>query len=315
MTGVRAMVFRDLYRGVLVYGRTRRQDRGDSDTKVRVPEAEWIVTEVPDLRVVTEEQWQAAHARIAKTRETHLRSTDGRLGGRPVGGGEARYLLSGLVVCGACGGSMHAVKRTGRRGAPRWYYACNAWRVEGACTNALSVPLTSLDAAVLTTLRDNVLTEDLVECVITRTIELARLEPEEHEQRRLTLVAGAARLDGEIARLTEAIAAGGSLTSLVAAVKARERERADVLARLEHLDGLTRAPAWGNGIRAKLRARLTEWRGLLTRQPEIARQVVRKLITGRLTLTPDREARRYTFTGQAAYDALLAGVVTVVPPG
>jgi hypothetical protein len=51
------------------------------------------------------------------------------------------------------------------------------------------------------------------------------------------------------------------------------------------------------------------------RQPEITRRVVRKLLAGRLTMTPDREGRRYTFTGQAAYDALLSGIVTVVPPG
>ena len=66
---------------------------------------------------------RAAHARVDRTRTTYLRATGGRLCGRPVGGGEARYLLSGLVVCSVCGGSMHAIKRTGRRGAPRWYYA------------------------------------------------------------------------------------------------------------------------------------------------------------------------------------------------
>jgi hypothetical protein len=54
---------------------------------------------------------------------------------------------------------------------------------------------------------------------------------------------------------------------------------------------------------------------LLTRQPEIAQQVLRKFVVGRLTMEPDAEAGRYTFTGQAAYNALLAGVVSVVPPG
>jgi site-specific DNA recombinase len=316
MTGVRAMVFRDLYRGQLVYGKTRNLIRRGKRGKIDVPEAEWITVAVPALRIVSDEVWQAAHARLDRTRSTYLRATGGRLCGRPVGGGEARYLLSGLVVCSVCGGSMHAIKRTGRRGAPRRYYTCNAWRVDGACTNNLSVPLTRLDAAVLAVLRDDVLTPELVEAVITRTIELARLEPEEHEQRRLTLTAAADRLHAEIGRLTAALADGaGGLASVVEAIRTRERERADVLARLEHLDGLSRAPEWGDGIRSTLRARLTEWRGLLDRQPELGRQVIRKLITGRLTLVPDPAASRYTFTGQASYDALLAGVVTVVPPG
>jgi hypothetical protein len=46
----------------------------------------------------------------------------------------------------------------------------------------------------------------------------------------------------------------------------RERQRADVLARLEHLDGLSRAPKWSDGIRDKLRARLADLQGLLGRQ-------------------------------------------------
>jgi hypothetical protein len=43
-----------------------------------------------------------------------------------------------------------------------------------------------------------VLTPDLVEAVVTRTIELARLEPDDHAQRR-------DRLTGEVARLAEEI--------------------------------------------------------------------------------------------------------------
>ena len=109
MTGVRAMVFRDLYRGRLVYGCTRWEYRRGRKFKVRVPEAEWITVEAPALRIVPDELWHAAHARIARTRAIHLRGPAGRLNGRPVGGGEARYLLSGLVVCAVCKGSMHAV--------------------------------------------------------------------------------------------------------------------------------------------------------------------------------------------------------------
>ena len=82
------------------------------------------------------------------------------------------------------------------------------------------------------------LTPGIVEAVVTRTIELARLEPDEHAAQRERLTADADRLAAEIQRLTEGIIAGGSLTSLVAALKDRERQRADTLARLEHLDGL-----------------------------------------------------------------------------
>jgi hypothetical protein len=150
------------------------------------------------------------------------------------------------------------------------------------------VPVPSLDAVVLAALKADVLTADVVETVVTRTIELARLEPDEHAERRLRLTSEAQRLADEVERLTEAIATGAASAALGGAVATRERQRADVLARLEHLDGLSRAPEWGDGIRGKLRARLTDWHGRLGRQPAIARQILRKLLVGRLLLSPTR---------------------------
>jgi DNA invertase Pin-like site-specific DNA recombinase len=319
MTCVREMVFRDLYRGRIVYGRTRWQDRGGTKVKVRVPEAEWLTVDAPHLRVVPEELWRAAHERISRTRQAYLRSTGGKLYGRPETGVESKYLLSGFLVCGACGGGMHVIRRSSQRGRRALYFACNNWRVNHACSNSMSLHTGALDAHVLAALKADVLTPEIVEAVVTRTIELARLEPGEHAERRLRLTSDAERLGEEIGRLTEAVATGaGALPSLVAALKDRERQRADALARLEHLDGLSRAPEWGDGIRSKLRARLTEWHGFLGRQPEVARQILRKLLVGRLVLTPDENTRTYTVQGRATYGRLLEGIIRVgglVPPG
>lgn len=312
MTGVREMLYREAYRGRIVYGKTRWEYRRGRKVSVPTPESEWITVEAPALRIVPEELWRAAHERLDRSRQTYLRNTGGKLCGRPEAGLESRNLLAGFVTCGSCGGSMHAIRRTSKRGRPVRYYVCNNWRVNGACDNSLSLPLPALDAKILDTLKADVLTPEIVEAVVTRTIELARLEPDEHRERRERLVADAERLAQEIARLTEAIVAGGSLTSLVTALKDRERQRADTLARLEHLDGLSRAPEWGDGIRDKLRARLTEWRGMLTRQPEIARQILRKLIAGRFTATPNAEAHTYAVKGRATYGRLLEGIVSVV---
>jgi site-specific DNA recombinase len=83
MTCVREMVFRDLYRGRIVYGPTRWQDRGGTKVKVRVPESEWLTVEAPHLRIVQEELWRAAHERLDRMRQTYLRSTGGKLWGAP----------------------------------------------------------------------------------------------------------------------------------------------------------------------------------------------------------------------------------------
>jgi site-specific DNA recombinase len=275
--------------------------------------------DAPALRIVPEELWRAAHERIDRTRQAYLRATGGKLYGRPETGVESKYLLSGFLVCGACGGGMHVIRRSSQRGRRTLYFACNNWRVNHACANSMSIHTGALDTVILAALKADVLTPEIVEAVVTRTIEQARLEPDEHAERRQGLTTEAERLAQEIGRLTEAIASGaGALPSLLEALKSREGQRADTLARLEHLDGLSRAPEWGDGIRDKLRARLMEWDGFLRRQPEIARQILRKLLVGRLVLTPDPAARTYTVQGRATYGRLLEGIIRVaglVPPG
>ena len=102
----------------------------------------------------------------------------------------------------------------------------------------------------------------------------------------------------------------------------RERRRADLKAQIEHVDGLGRsAPVTMTAdLRARLRDRLASWDALLKGHPADARQVLRLLLAGRLTLTPTTrpEGRFYEFTATATYGRVLAGLVAVVglvPPG
>ena len=62
-------------------------------------------------------------------------------------------------------------------------------------------------------------------------------------------------------------------------------------------------------IERDLRARVKDWRGLLSRQVPVARQIVVKLVDGqRLVFTP-REDRSYRFTGRVSVGRLLEGIV------
>src|SRR5262245_10308168 len=53
-----------------------------------------------------------------------------------------------------------------------------------------------------------------------------------------------------------------------------------------------------------------DWQGLLERQPIQARQLLRKLLTGRLIYTPHEATTGnfYELTGQASYGKLLSGI-------
>jgi site-specific DNA recombinase len=127
-TGIREILHRRLYLGEVVYGQTRWERRGGTKRKVRVPESEWIKTTDPNLRLVSDDLWQAAHARLSASRAVYLTRNDGRPGRKPETGLESKYLLSGFLRCEACGGSMVITKRTGERGQPQVAYICATHR-------------------------------------------------------------------------------------------------------------------------------------------------------------------------------------------
>ena len=71
--GVREIAMRELYRGRLLHGRTRWEDRGGTEVKVPTPPSEWSSVEAPALRIVDEPLWIAAQARFDRTRAIYAR--------------------------------------------------------------------------------------------------------------------------------------------------------------------------------------------------------------------------------------------------
>ena len=66
-----------------------------------------------------------------------------------------------------------------------------------------------------------------------------------------------------------------------------------------------------DALERRLRAKLADWRGPLTRNVESGREVLKALLMDPLRFAPEVDARgrRYRFTGRIALDRLLAGVV------
>jgi DNA invertase Pin-like site-specific DNA recombinase len=214
-TGVREILFRELYRGRVVWGKTRRITRRGTGSKEDRPESEWLVREAPELRIVTEDAWRAAYARLDATRTVYRSTSRGALWGRPAaiaGGHGSTYLLSGLLLCGGCGWGLHATYRTSQRGAPRRYYVCTAHRTRGTtvCDNRYSAPMPDLDADVLAKARREILEPDLARDVVRRALELLAARPTVVDQRK-ALRTELERLELELARYAEAIGAGDAM--------------------------------------------------------------------------------------------------------
>ena len=154
-----------LYTGHITFNRQRFVK--DPETGRRIgrlnPEHEWIVKEVPELRVVDDDLWHRVQAIKGRhsSRWGNKRQTKKRL-------------LSGLIKCGRCGGGM-TISRGDR-------YYCSARREKGTCDANRGINANELEDRVLSGLKEILIgSEDLIEDFAAEfRRELARLRKERH---------------------------------------------------------------------------------------------------------------------------------------
>lgn len=131
-----------IYCGRQVWNRSRWIKHPETGRRVRRerPEAEWIISEHPELAIIDAATFEAVQARVRGRR-------------LPVkGGSHPRYLLSGVLRCGACGGAMVAVDR--------YRYGCAAAKDRGTCSSRVHVPRAQAEHAMLAGIREQLLSDD-----------------------------------------------------------------------------------------------------------------------------------------------------------
>ena len=132
----------ELYVGRLVWKRLRYIK--DPDTGKRVsrlnPEDQWVITEVPDLRIVDQDLWDAAKS---KQKELEHETSGFWAKQRP------QNLFSFLLKCGECGGGFSKVSRD--------HYGCSAARNKGTCKNRMVIRQDELEQAVLNALQTHLM--------------------------------------------------------------------------------------------------------------------------------------------------------------
>jgi site-specific DNA recombinase len=177
------MLRNELYRGFIVWNRTRKLRNPDTGKRVpRVNQADdRHVTEAPHLRIIDEELWQAVQARIAG------RSRDPRTWTR-----RPRHLLSGLLRCGACGSGMTVIDRD-KTGKTR--IRCSAVRENGSCTSRRVLYLNAVEAAVIDGMRKQLEDPRLIEAFVRRYNETRRRLARE-------LITGRSKLEARLGAVT-----------------------------------------------------------------------------------------------------------------
>jgi site-specific DNA recombinase len=130
----------ELYIGRLIWNRLRYLK--DPITGKRVsrlnPQSEWIVREVPELRIVDQDLWEHVKSRQVQvrkdTRTDHRQDRSFWAQTRP------KYLLSGLLRCGACGGSYTKLNAH--------LFGCATARNKGTCSNRVNICRDAIEAMV-----------------------------------------------------------------------------------------------------------------------------------------------------------------------
>lgn len=311
-SSVREVLTRERYRGVNIWNRTRKRDRWGRKAQRPRPESEWLRVEVPELRIVTDEQWEAVAHRFALTKRSYSERNP-RGAGRPAGSG-VKYLLASLLRCSTCGSTLEV--RTRKSGAKRVaFYGCGGHHRRGrsVCSNALVVPAAAMHEAVLSRLRSVVLDPDAVETTLreaeARWEELRRQGAQARSVD--TLRARRTTLEAELKRLADAIANGADVDAVRDALQERQACLAEVERALVALDRVKPLPPLDITIRERLSERLAEWQRILENHPAEGNALLRRILAGSITFTAreDERGQYYEFVGQATFGAVLAGFV------
>ena len=217
----------ELYIGRLVWNRQRFLK--DPDTGKRVarmnPPSEWIIKEVPELRIIADDLWQAVKARHAgiqrkwKAGESDRRFNQFR---RP------KYLFSGLTKCGECGAGFIVHSRE--------FLGCFGARDRGTCTNRLRISRLDVEARVLDALKTKLLRKDFFE-------EFCREFAKEMNRLRVEQRAGLSgakrdleRVKRDIKKVIEAIKNGFAGSDLKAEWDALQERKTALQAKLDAAD-------------------------------------------------------------------------------
>jgi DNA invertase Pin-like site-specific DNA recombinase len=327
-SSIRTVLFNALYKGEVIWGRTKKRDAWGRRKESDRPAAEWTVTQVEHLRIVNDDLWTSAHQALSSKQKTFgfKRGTP-----RPAGAFDSKHLLTGFVQCGVCGGTI-VQTWNGKKPAYRCWY--NHSRGRAVCSNSLVVDMRLADDAVLRAITRDVLDSEVVREALDlalRDMEQPDLAVAAHLE---TLKNELGRLDAELVRYAEAIAASGPLDVILQAIKVREQRRGVIRTKLKTLGAQRPFEAQNTSqIRTVLSGYLEDWRAMARQGIGEARGLLRAVLVNRLVFTPvprptDLPPRKgpgrkaqliYELRGEGSLSKLFAGSISassvVAPTG
>jgi site-specific DNA recombinase len=253
----------ELYIGRLVWNRLRYIK--DPSTGRRVsrlnPSTDWVIADVPHLRIVNDELWRAAKARQAAVRR--VIASSGLVRAR-----RPEYLFSNLIRCAECGGGYTLITR-GRMG-------CFNARSRGTCSNRRQIGRFEVEQRVLTAMTERFLEPKAFAAFCRGYADVM-------EARRKDFVGAVAGMRRELAavdrgirEIVETVKGGYRGKAMLDELVALEAKKA----RLEAAISMPAPPALHPAMADVFREKVTALRAALeaNEQPTDAREMLRGLV-------------------------------------
>jgi len=287
-----------LYIGQTVWNRSVREKDPDTGVRAKVmrDEKDWIKTDAPHLRIIDEALWTRVTARRAEVslgvydlRKVHSRA---RSTGR-----NPKYLFSGLLVCGLCGGKFVVCSHAD--------YCCSTWRTRGEyeCANTLKVPRTLVESALVAAIQQDLFTPEGLEVF---KHEIIRLLASQRRTRRPDVAKATARvqeIEKELAAIITAIKAGVFSTSTKAELDRLEAEQSSLTQTIKGRNKLfEKVVAFLPNMEQRFKALIDDL--VTVTQPEVdkARGILRELVGGSIRLHPASDGADRFLTAEVTGD-------------
>jgi len=292
----------ELYIGRLVWNRQRFLKDPDSGKRIARlnPESEWIIQEVPELRIVNDALWGAVRDRQSSLKMSLREATANPMVERR----RPKHLFAGLARCASCGGGYTMISNV--------LLGCATSRNKGTCENRVNIRRDALEASVLNGLRDHLMDPSLFKEFCD---EFTR------EVNRLRMEAGASlnaarselpKIERQIRGIIEAIKDGLYQPSMKVEMERLEAKKSKIEQMLAEAD--EPAPLLHPSLAEIYRTKITSLADALAREDtrEEAAEVVRSLVSA-IELTPEYGKLAITLRGDLA--AMLSFAALTKTPG
>ena len=208
----------ELYIGRLVWNRLRYSK--DPDTGKRLsrlnPPSEWVIENVPDLRIIDQGLWDSVAARLGAIRSTP--SVAKKIASRFWEKRRPQHFSAGRIVCGCCGRTMAVIAKD--------YLGCNFARRRGTCTNRPTVRRAEIERLVLDGLKNQLMAPDAVQEFIRNFHDEVNRSRDTMSARRRAAERELPIITARVRSLVDVIAGGIRTTAIVQALEESEARKA-----------------------------------------------------------------------------------------